>query len=138
MEVIIKRSKTRKPEPVIEVEAQPRLQVDLRGSLVMTLASSSSTHPPNWESVLNGHPIFNSSSGSGDDKDLWKTDNTSLELSISSLSNVAQDSGAPSGRRQVMLVKDADLIVAVGKQVRMASLTESQSSTTGEQSFKVK
>jgi len=37
-----------------------------------------------------------------------------------------------------MLVKDADIIVAVGEQVRMTSLTESQLSTTGEQSFKVK
>jgi len=103
----------------------------------MAPASSSSTHPPNWESVLNGHPIFNPSSGSGDDKDSWKVDSTSLELSISSLSNVIQDSGAQSGRKQVMLVKDTDLIVTVGKQVRMTSLTESQFSTTGEQTFKV-
>lgn len=36
-----------------------------------------------------------------------------------------------------MLIKDADLIVAVGKQVRMTSLTESQLSTAGEQTFKV-
>jgi len=118
-------------------QLRPRLQVDLRGSLVMAPAPSSSTHTPNWESVLDGHPIFNPSSGSGDDKNSWKADNTSLELSISSLSNAIQDSGAPRGRRQVMLVKDADLIVAVGKQVRMTSLTESQLSTSGEQSFKV-
>ena len=138
MEVIIKRSKTRKPDRAGDRPgAQPRLQVDLRGSLAMASASSSSIHPPNWESVLNGHPIFNPSSGDGDDKDSWKADSTSLELSISSLSNVMRDGGAPSGRRQVMLIKDADLIVAVGKQVRMTSLTESQLSTTGEQSFKV-
>jgi len=105
----------------------------------MALTSSSSTHQPNWESVLNGHPIFDPSSGSGDDKNLWKSDNPSLELSISSLSNAIQDQdkGVPSGRRRTMLVKDADLVVAVGKQVRMTSLTESQLSSTGEQSFKV-
>ena len=37
-----------------------------------------------------------------------------------------------------MLIKDADLIVAVGKQVRMMSLTEPQLSTAGEQTFKVR
>ena len=36
-----------------------------------------------------------------------------------------------------MLIKDADLIVAVGKQLRMTSLTESQLSAAGEQTFKV-
>lgn len=36
-----------------------------------------------------------------------------------------------------MLLKDADLIVAVGKQVRMMSLTESQLGVAGEQTFKV-
>ena len=37
-----------------------------------------------------------------------------------------------------MLIKDADLIVAVGKQVRMMSLTESQLGAHGEQTFKVR
>jgi len=39
-------------------------------------ASSSSTHPLNWESVLNGHPIFNPSSGSGGDKNSWRADSS--------------------------------------------------------------
>lgn len=103
----------------------------------MTATSSSSTHPHNWESVLNGHPIFDPPSGSGLDKD-----DSSLELSISSLakfksSDAVQDTGVPNGRRRTMLIKDADLIVAVGKQVRMTSLTEPQPSTAGDQTFKV-
>ena len=108
----------------------------------MTAISSSSTHPRKWESVLNGHPIFDLSAGSGDDKSSGGADDTSLELSISSLSkskssNAIQDGGIPTGRRRTMLIKDADLIVAVGNQVRMTSLTESQLSAAGEQTFKV-
>jgi hypothetical protein len=149
MEVILKRSKTRKPEGdhrgrCDRLRTQARLQVGLCSSLAMTAASSSSSSDPlNWESVLNGHPIFDPSSSSTDDKNSWKADDLSLELSISSLSkskssDTIQDGGVPNGRRRTMLIKDADLIVAVGKQVRMTSLTESQLSTAGERSFKVR
>lgn len=108
----------------------------------MAATSSSSTHPQKWESVLNGHPIFNPSAGSGDDQNYNKTDDASLELSINSLSkskssNVIQDGVVQGGRRRTMIIKDADLIVAVGKQVRMTSLTESQLSAAGEHTFKV-
>lgn len=37
-----------------------------------------------------------------------------------------------------MLIKDADLIVAVGKEIRMTSLTEFQLSASEEQAFKVR
>jgi len=108
----------------------------------MTATSSSSTNPHNWESVLNGHPIFDPSAGSSGDKNSSRADSTSLELSINSLSefkssDAVQDGDIPNGRRQTMLIKDADLVVAVGKQVRMTSLTESQLGTAGEQTFKV-
>ena len=137
MEVIIERLKTRKPEPQRRCDRVDK--VDLSGSLVMTATSSpsSSTHPHNWESVLNGHPIFGSRSGSSDDENPRKVDDPSLELSIISLSTVPPDKGVPTGRRRTMLIKDADLIVAVGEQVRMTSLTEAQLSPTGEQTFKV-
>ncbi|KAF9782863.1 hypothetical protein BJ322DRAFT_1073133 [Thelephora terrestris] len=107
----------------------------------MTLLSSASVNPQNLESVLSGHPIFNSSTGSSCDTDLRKVDDASLELSINSLyksksSNAIQDGGIPSGRRRTMLIKDADLIVAVGKEVRMTSLTEFQLSASGGQTFK--
>ena len=108
----------------------------------MSVSSSSSTNPLNWESVLNGHQIFDSSTGSSDDSDSRKADETSLELSITTLSkskstDATQDRDIPGGRRRVMLVKDADLIVAVGKQVRMMSLTESRLDTTGSRTFNV-
>jgi hypothetical protein len=118
------------------------VQVDLCGYSFMTANSSSSTHPHKWESVLNGHPVFDSSASNRDDKNSWKADDTSLELSITSLlrsksTNDIQDGGIPSGRRRIMLIKDTDLVVAVGEQVRMTSLTESQLSAAGEQTFKV-
>ena len=108
----------------------------------MTATSSSSTNPHNWEPVLNGHPIFDPSSGGSDDKNSWNTDGPSLELSISSLSqfkpsDTIQDGGISGGRRRTMLIKDADLIVAVGNQVRMMSLTEPQPNTARERTFKV-
>ena len=37
-----------------------------------------------------------------------------------------------------MLIKDADLIVAVGKEIRMTSLTEFQLSASEDQGFKVR
>ena len=108
----------------------------------MTATPSSSTNPHTWEPVLNGHPIFDPLSGGSDDKNSWSADGPSLELSISSLSqfkppDAIQDGGISGGRRRTMLIKDADLIVAVGNQVRMTSLTESQLSTAGERAFKV-
>jgi len=147
MEVIIERSKTRKPELGSQRKVCDRLQGKrVRNFAVMSvelqrLTSSSSTNPHSREQALNGHPIFDPSSSSSGDKNLWKAD-SSLELSITSLSkfkssDVIQDDGIPNGRRRTMLIKDADLIVAVGKQVRVTSLTESQPSTPGEQTFKV-
>ena len=124
-------------------EAQARLQVAVMSVEPQRSISSPSTNPHSQEQVLNGHPIFDHSSGGGGDKSLWKADNSSLELSINSLSkfkpsDAIQDGGIPNGRRRTMLIKDADLIVAVGKQVRVTSLTESQPSTPGEQTFKVR
>lgn len=109
----------------------------------MTSVSPSSSHSHIWESVLNGHPIFNPSADSGGDKSSRKADDASLELSINSLlksksSNEVQDGGILGGRRRTMLIKDADLIVAVGKQVRMTLLTDSPLSATEEQTFKVR
>ena len=125
------------------LEAQTRLQAAAMNEEPQRSTSSSSTNPRSREQILNGHPIFDPSSGGSGDNILWKADDPSLELSISSLakfksSDAVQDTGVPNGRRRTMLIKDADLIVAVEKQVRMTSLTESQPSTPGEQTFKVR
>jgi len=74
-----------------------------------------------WSSLLKGHPIFSSSD----------TDQSQqLEL--------YNDSPSPSGRRQVMVLKDADLIVAVGKELRVTSLGDSKLGKGKSKSYKVR
>ncbi|KAJ7591256.1 hypothetical protein C8J56DRAFT_1136358 [Mycena floridula] len=77
-------------------------------------------------SALQDHPIFSSSS--------------SLELSTATLSRFTQSSPTEdahnlSGRLQVMVLKDSDLLVACGQEIRMASVSESRKSE--KQSYKV-
>ncbi|KAF5370096.1 hypothetical protein D9758_001201 [Tetrapyrgos nigripes] len=84
--------------------------------------------------ILNGHPIFSPSKNvsSAPSSSQWN-----VELSAKTLSQFldANDNGegaSLSGRRQVMLLRDTDLILAAGKSIRMASLsgTKIQRSTT--------
>ncbi|KAG5637461.1 hypothetical protein H0H81_004478 [Sphagnurus paluster] len=90
-----------------------------------------------WGKVLNGHPIFS----------LPKTFDRpervqdSLELSSNTLPKFTQldpeeDGPTPSGRRQVMVLKDADLIVAAGREVRMTSLGDAKLSRSTRQTYK--
>lgn len=81
-----------------------------------------------WGSILNGHPIFTPEDNA---------DNNSLELSVNTLSRVAGDEQITGGRKQLMLIKDADLVVAIGKTIRMTSLTDSRLNGTAKQSYKV-
>lgn len=75
-----------------------------------------------WAAILDAHPIF----------DLKKTHHSHaedrLELSTNSLRQ-SVGNGCPyaiSGRRQVMALKDADLIVAVGSELRITSLGDTK------------
>ncbi|KAI0650605.1 hypothetical protein C8Q79DRAFT_1063880 [Trametes meyenii] len=81
-----------------------------------------------WEELLKGHPIFSlpksvsGPAGKGEE---------SLNLSLSSLPDFVSldpvdDKPTPSGRRQSIAIKDADLIVAVGSEVRITSLGDSK------------
>lgn len=93
-----------------------------------------------WSAILNGHPIFDlprSVSARIDDYD------TSLELSSNTLPKFSQldpsqDEPTPAGRRQVMVLKDADLIVAAGKEVRMTSLGDSKLGRSARRTYKVR
>lgn len=92
-----------------------------------------------WSEILTDHPIFSlpdSFSGPSAQRE------SSLELSTSNLSNFThldptQDGPTPSGRRQVMVLKDADLIVASGKEIRITSLGESKLSKSHKKTYKV-
>ncbi len=75
-----------------------------------------------WSSLLKGHPIFSSSSDT----------NPSQQLGLDN------DSSSSSGRRQVMVLKDADLIVAVGKELRVTSLGDAKLGKGKSKSYKVR
>ncbi|OBZ76188.1 Nucleoporin nup82 [Grifola frondosa] len=82
-----------------------------------------------WDSLMKDHPIFSlpkSVSGAAGKREV------SLELSLSSLPDFTDvdplhDGLTPSGRRQNMVIKDADLIVAVGPEVRITALGDHSS-----------
>ncbi|GJE84496.1 nucleoporin nup82 [Phanerochaete sordida] len=91
-----------------------------------------------WNAFLRDHPIFalpkTASPATGKRQ-------TSLELSLSTLPEFTKvdpesDAPAPSGRRQVMVMKDSDVIVAVGSEIRMASLGDSKLSKSQRKSYK--
>ncbi|KAI0303864.1 hypothetical protein BC826DRAFT_980012 [Russula brevipes] len=93
-----------------------------------------SEYADDWSSILKDHPIFSSSTGAGSSRQ--------LELSTNSLSDFTDlephnDSCSPSGRRQVMVLKDADLIVAVGKELRMTTLGDAKLGRGKAKSYKV-
>ena len=92
-----------------------------------------------WNAFLKGHPIFSSSRGVSA---THNKDELSFELSLSSLPDFTKedrldDSPAPSGRRQVMVIKDSELIVAAGSEIRMASLGDSKLTKSQRRSYKV-
>lgn len=87
----------------------------------------------NWDSVLDGHPIFSRS----------RPELEPLNLSINSLresKNAIQPRDIPgaSRRRQLMCMKDLDLILAVDSEIRMASLSDTKTSEGSQKSYKVR
>jgi len=75
-----------------------------------------------WAAILDGHPIFDIQKAHDSDAE------GRLELSTNSLKqSVGDGSGySISGRHQVMTLKDADLIVAVGSELRITSLGDTR------------
>ncbi|KAH9850721.1 hypothetical protein C2E23DRAFT_833937 [Lenzites betulinus] len=88
-----------------------------------------------WEELLHNHPVFSfpkSVTGPGRNRE------QSLSLSLSSLPDFVNvdpidDKPTPSGRRQAVAIKDADLIVAAGSEVRITSLGDSKGARAGSQ-----
>lgn len=92
-----------------------------------------------WSKILEGHPIFSLPKSF---KGPTAQEESSLELSSNNLSHFthldpAEDGPTPSGRRQVMVLKDADLIVAAGREVRITSLGDSKLGRSTRKTFKV-
>ena len=76
-------------------------------------------HDQDWDSFLDGHPVL----------DIPRTEDASVEVELTvknvrdrEVNTANNDGPAPSGRRQVMVIKDSDLIVAAGSEIRIASL----------------
>lgn len=92
-----------------------------------------------WNKRLQDHPIFNLPTAfSGP----VARSRSSLELSTSTLPSFTHldstdDGATPSGRRQVMVLKDAELIVAAGKEIRMMSLGDLKLSQRTKNTYKV-
>ncbi|KAF8914080.1 hypothetical protein CPB84DRAFT_1832863 [Gymnopilus junonius] len=91
-----------------------------------------------WTNLLHDHPIF---SVPKSHESILSKDRNILELSTNTVSNFTNlepedDSLAPSGRRQIMILKDADIIVAAGTEIRMSSIGDLKLSRTVRKSYK--
>ncbi|KAG2077550.1 hypothetical protein BDR04DRAFT_1113524 [Suillus decipiens] len=89
-----------------------------------------------WRTMLEGHSIFTLPSGYGGQSE------ESLELSTNTLKksilNEGPLDGIPrSGRRRVMVLKESDLIVAAGYELRITSLLASKLGRSTNNSFKL-
>ena len=120
------------------VRASPTLstrRVELAVLAMQPSDSSEYEYSDDWSSLLKDHPIFS-----------LPTDTSpiqQLELSTNSLPDFTRlephnDSPSPSGKRQTMVLKDADLIVAVGEEVRVTSLGDSKLGRGKSKSYKVR
>ena len=97
---------------------------------------------PDWDALLKDHPIFSPP------KPIPTTsgrDETSLQFSLSALSkpkdtdaDSLDDGPAPSGRRQIMVIKDSELIVAAGSELRMTTLADTKFGRATPKSYKVR
>lgn len=96
-----------------------------------------------WNALLRDHPIFSLSKSTpasgGRDGHMLEH---SLELSLNTLPDFTKedssdDGHTPSGRRQVMVIKDSDIIVATGSEIRMASLGDAKLNKSQRKSYKV-
>lgn len=92
-----------------------------------------------WNEILKGHPIFSLPKSY---KGPTAEAETSLELSTNTLPRFVKvdpldDGPTPSGRRQTMVLKDADLIVAAGREIRMTSLSDTKLGQSARKTYKV-
>ncbi|KAF8264938.1 hypothetical protein EI94DRAFT_1590773 [Lactarius quietus] len=100
----------------------------------MVALDASESSEDDWSALLKGHPIFSA---------VETAPSQLLELSTNSLPDfthpdpLKHDSPFPSGRRQAMVLKDADLIVAVGKEIRATSLGDAKLSRAAPKAYKV-
>lgn len=100
----------------------------------MVTLDASEYSEDDWSSLLKDHPIFSTTEARP----------SQLELSTNSLPDfthpdpLKHDPSFLSGRRQAMVLKDADLIVAVGNEIRATSLGDAKLNKATPKSYKVR
>jgi len=92
-----------------------------------------------WSNLLRDHPIFSLPKAFDVAQ---STSRALLELSTNTLQRYTnvdphEDAPTPSGRRQTMILKDAEVIVAAGKEIRMSSVGDMKLSQSIRKSYKV-
>ncbi|KAI1796250.1 hypothetical protein LXA43DRAFT_989000 [Ganoderma leucocontextum] len=93
-----------------------------------------------WDELLRNHPIFSLPKGVAGPSGRGEA---ALNLSLSSLPDFVdldpvEDKPTPCGRRQAIAVKDADLIAAVGSEIRITSLGDSKGArNTSQKTYKI-
>jgi nucleoporin NUP82 len=102
---------------------------------LQSLDPSEHEYPDDWSSVLKGHPIFSLPMDTGPSQQLELSTNSLPDFTLLEPHN---DSLSPSGRRQTMVLKDADLIVAVEKEVRVTSLGDAKLGRGKSKSYKAR
>jgi nucleoporin NUP82 len=94
-----------------------------------------------WSTMLEGHPIFTLPKGyggpTGQSEESLELSTNTLKKSI--LERPLEDPGLPlSGRRQIMVLKDSDLILAAGCELRITSLSDSKLGRSTNKLYKVR
>lgn len=113
-----------------------------RGPTCASPAAMDKEKEPDWNALLKDHPIFSLP------KSVPSTsakDETPLQFSLSALSkpkdadaDSLDDGPAPSGRRQIMVIKDSELVVAAGSELRMTTLADTKFGRATPKSYKVR
>ena len=85
-----------------------------------------------WSRLLQDHPIFSSNLNKSNFFEL-----STLSLRDSTNVDSSDTGSSTSGRRQTMILKDADLIVTAGKEIRMSSFGDMKLSKSIRKSYKV-
>jgi hypothetical protein len=110
-------------------------ELKLAALAMQPLDASEHEYSDDWPSVLKGHPIFSPPTDTSPSQQLELSTNSLPDFMLREPHN---DSSSPSGRRQTMVLKDADLIVAVGKEIRVTSLGDAKLSRGKSKSYKVR
>jgi nucleoporin NUP82 len=92
-----------------------------------------------WGPLLDSHPIFARYDDAGLPTSLPTDELSSRTVDQYRGVNNPQKGGLNlGGRRSTMVLKDADLIVAVGREIRMTSLSDSWKAQEGRKAYKAR